>query len=176
MCSPMGKLMSWNVRGLNCLVKRLAILRTIKSLDAGIICLQETHPFTPSLTPWLFGTQFYSTYSRGISILLRQDVRFSCSHKIIDPGGRYVFILYNCWDIYTATVFIWGPQLLGELYGRFPNIPLLEIGDFNNFLNPIWDKLLAPVHTSSVREGHIPFACLLEELGQMDIWRFRNWH
>lgn len=66
------KVLSWNIRELNSPVKKLVILRTIKQMDAGIVCLQETHfspDSTPCLSPRLFVVQYHSTYltySRGV--------------------------------------------------------------------------------------------------------------
>ena len=89
---------SWNVRGLGTAAKRAAVLSMMERNGIELICLQETHltkNTTDSLQSKRSPIQYnavHSTYSRGVSILVRAGVRFSCRHTSIDENGRYVFL------------------------------------------------------------------------------------
>lgn len=48
---------------------------------------------TEQFTARVFGQQFYSTYSsfsRGVSILIPQGIPFSCTLSVVDKNGRYI--------------------------------------------------------------------------------------
>lgn len=65
-------------------------------------------------------------------------------------------------------------KCMASFIARFPDVPLLAVGEFNNYLDPAWDKLPAPTLSSSVIRGPTPFARLLGELGLMAVWRLRH--
>lgn len=138
--AKLTRLMSWNVRGLNNPVKRLAVLRTIKRLHADVICLQETHfslTSTPQYAQRPFCHQYhatYSVYSRGASVLVKRGVQFSPLEVKIDPDGRYVFLLCSLYGTkcVLAGLYIpppFSPSLLTNLANfipRYPGIPILK--------------------------------------------------
>lgn len=63
---------------------------------------------------------------------------------------------------------------LASFMACFPDVPLLAVDDFNNYLDPAWGKLPAPTNTSSPRGGPTPFGRLLDELRLTDVWRIRH--
>lgn len=48
------QILSWNIRVFNNPVKRLAVFRTVKQLNAAVVCLQETHLPQPYTLFFLF--------------------------------------------------------------------------------------------------------------------------
>lgn len=89
---------SWNVRGVKDKVKRQAILSMIDKGRVEILCLQETHLDKDSIKIMdhkKFQIQYHSThssFSRGVSILIKSGLAFSCSQSKVDIFGRYIFL------------------------------------------------------------------------------------
>lgn len=92
------KLLTWNVRGLRDRIKRTVIFSHLKDVCADIIVLVETHAEGRLLgalrRPWI-GWSFhapYSSYSRGVSLLIAKSVPFRTVEVTSDPQGRYIFV------------------------------------------------------------------------------------
>ena len=149
--------MSWNVRGLGSPVKRLAVTRTIKRLGADVVCLQETH-FSPTSTPQFVARQFChqyhatgSVYSRGVSILIKRDTQFSPLDVKTDPEGRFVFILCSLYGTKCILAGLYIPppysssllKVLADYVAKYPGVPAMVLGDFNNYLDYTKDKLIS---------------------------------
>lgn len=177
------KVLSWNIRGFGNPVKRVAALRHFKSAQADIVCLQETH-FPPEAIP-SFGSRIYSThihsthsaYARGVSVLIHRDVQFHCSQRVVEPEGKLIFLLCTISNLVCiiANIYIPPPysaetlRHLAKFMAQYPNIPLVAVGDFNNYLHHTWDKLPAPSTVNICNKGLTPFARLLSELGLTDV-------
>lgn len=88
---------SWNIRGMGDPIKRATVFSELESYGAGLIRLQETHMTKvskSSIRNKKFQAQFhsvYSSYSRGVSILVKKGVAFSCRDVRIDTLGCYFF-------------------------------------------------------------------------------------
>lgn len=148
-------ILSWNVQGLANTVKRLAVFQTVKRLKADIVCLQETN-FLPATPPCLttFRYQYhatYSTYARGVGILL-------CKHVLTDSNGCYVFILCELYGVscLIAGVYIPPPfsaevlKTLGNLYGSLSwHTTASGGGAYKNLLDSHWYKLFPTSQNSS---------------------------
>lgn len=155
-----------------CVFKRLICLPTLHQVFL-LKCLVPSFIQLTQLTP-----------HGGVSILIHQGTQFSCSQSIIDPEGRYVFLLCNIYGLSCtiAGVYIpppFSPEILKTLASFmvcFSSVPLLVVGDFNTFLDPLLDKLSASplVHSASGRPT--PFACLRVKLGLTDVWRDQPKH
>lgn len=99
------KMMYWNVRGLGDRTKRQAVKELIEFHNPAIVCLLETHMGNED--DIMFGTSryrhqyhaTYSTYSRGVSILISSSLRFACKY----PVGRYLMLLCTLND----NMFFW---------------------------------------------------------------------
>lgn len=98
MQAKMLKIGSWNVRGLGTPLKKMVVLSTMESCGVELICLQETHLTKNSLHQLKskkYHRQFHavhSFYSRGVSIMVKTGVNFSCRQFCIDELGRYIFL------------------------------------------------------------------------------------
>lgn len=90
---------SWNVNGVNNQIKRGRGLSHLKSLQADIMFLQETHLPNDAhdrlRCKWV--SQIYhskfSMKARGTAILIRRGVTFKHLSTIADKNGRYVMVL-----------------------------------------------------------------------------------
>ena len=89
---------SWNVNGVNEPVKRGKVLTHLKSLQADVIFLQETHLKNDSYTrlrcrgiQHIYHSNF-SVKARGTAILIRRGVPFKHLSTIADKDGRYVMV------------------------------------------------------------------------------------
>lgn len=91
-------IISWNVKGLGNLSKRMKILSVLKDDKADVVFLQETYlsdnEHTKLKTDWVGQVYFssYKSHSRGTCILLNRDVHFILGKLITDPNGRFVMI------------------------------------------------------------------------------------
>lgn len=138
--------LSWNVRGLGSGVKRPAVPHVAKCLQASILCLQETHMYKEQSVQFLarmFSQQFHSAYSsflRGVSILIPQGTLFTCSLSVLDGNERYIFLSCNLegLECILANVYIPPPfsaevlNILAGFLAHHPNVPAIIVGDFNN--------------------------------------------
>lgn len=93
---------SWNIRGMSEPIKKATVFSELESCATELICLQETH--LTDKTKLLirnkeFQTQYhsvYSSYSRGVSILVRRGLMLSCRDVSIDRLGCFIsFVLFN---------------------------------------------------------------------------------
>lgn len=107
--------MSWNVQGLNSRIKRSLVFTYIKKYNPHICILQETH-LTGSRTlalkkPWV-GSYYhstYSTYSRGVSILVHKSLPSTLLDLHLDPEGKYVVMHAMCDRIEMVVVGLYIP-------------------------------------------------------------------
>lgn len=79
--------------------------------------LQETHFKTnhiPRLTDSYFNEAHHATNnvskSKGVSILLSKDASFEITDKLVDPGGRFIFIKGLCGGVPTALANVYLPN------------------------------------------------------------------
>lgn len=78
--------------------KRATVFSVLETYGIELICLQETH-LTNDTKLLIWSNKFqaryhsvYSSYSRGVSVLVGRGVSFSCRDVRIDPLGCYVFL------------------------------------------------------------------------------------
>lgn len=92
------RFVSWNLKGVNQLVKINKVMAHLKQLRGDIFFLQETHLRSSQVLrlrrPWV-GDIFHSKFSvraRGAAILIHKSVPFELSGSIEDPNGRFVIV------------------------------------------------------------------------------------
>lgn len=108
------KITSWNVRGLNKLVKLKRVLDRIKLLKSQIIFLQESHltDTTKVKKRWpgqIFAAPFNSQ-ARGVIILIHKSIPFRLSHEVIDPACRYIILQRTILTTQITLVNVYGPN------------------------------------------------------------------
>lgn len=156
----------------------------LKRLNSSMVCLQETHLSPGQTSPFstkMFGTQFhsvFSSYSRGVSILVSTSVPFACSTSLVAPHGQYTFLFGTLDGLQCIIMNVYIPppfsvevvKLVANFLAHHPNIPALVVGDFNNYL----DKYSKRAQPHTMGKGQTPFAGLLLELGLRDVWRLQH--
>ena len=92
------KFCSWNIRGLQKPAKRGAVLSFLKKEDVSIALLQETHLEDKDLVRlqrnWVgqFFATSYSSFSRGVAILISISIAFKSLNCVKDSHGHYVIV------------------------------------------------------------------------------------
>lgn len=177
---------SWNVNGINEPVKRGKVLAHLKSLQADIIFLQETHLKHDSHSRlrcrWI--QQIYhsnfSIKARGTAILIRKGVPFKQLSTIVDRDGRYVILVGEIHSTPITLLNIYGPnnddpEFFRKVLNLIPDISSTKLiigGDFNFVLDTYLDR-------SSTLRMEPSKACNLvksysENMNLFDIWRISN--
>lgn len=142
-------IISWNVRGLNSKFKRALVLKFLQAQHPHIMFLQETHLLGNKILamkrPWIHKAihATYSSYARGVSILLHKSLPCSIETVITDPGGRYLVVIIEVYSRRLALVNVYiSPPFTGNILYEVleklaPHAPfqLLVAGDFNNIIN-----------------------------------------
>ena len=91
-------LSSLNVRGLGETFKRRSIFHWLRKFHAGISFLQETHSTTESEKIWRseWGANIIFSHgtsnSRGVAILLPNNLDYVIQKEINDSNGRYLIL------------------------------------------------------------------------------------
>lgn len=157
------------------------VFNYIKKYHPHICILQETHLIgsrTLALKkPWV-GSYYhstYSTYSRGVSVLIHKSLPFTLLDLHLDPEGKYVVLHAMCDRMELVLVGLYNlpPTSLAVLHkltpilAQYPTAAVLMAGDFNITPNPSMDKLGNDVATES------PLSRWADEYGFSDVWRWR---
>lgn len=177
--------LSWNVKGLNHPVKRKKVFSHLKQLRAKIIFLQETHirnSDTNRLLRWS-GQCFNSSFqakSRGVSILIDQDIQFEKHDVIPDNYGRYLIVSGKLYNMLVVMVNVYAPNVddtsfLNRLFSQLPDLNSYQLilgGDFNCWLDPLLDR--SSSNPSTVNRSANVINGFLNDFGVSDIWRFMH--
>ncbi len=92
------KVRSWNLKGVNNVIKRKKILNILKRDNIQIALLQETHlnnkEHQKLCRDWVGQIYYYSfsTKSCGVCILLHKNLPFTLITQDSDEEGRIIFI------------------------------------------------------------------------------------
>lgn len=179
------RLISWNVKGLNNIVKRNKVLAHLRLHKAEIAFLQETHLHNrnhPYLNQKWNGQFFHSSFqakARGVAILIDKNVPFTPNNIIADKNGRYIIVTGTLCKKNLILANFYAPNFDDITF--FLNISLLPDlnshslilgGDFNCCLDASLDrsssKLGAPSRSSKYLNN------FFSDNGLSDIWRFLN--
>lgn len=139
------KVISWNVRGLNTAVKRSLVFKFLQKHQPQICILQETHlqgTKTICLNKTWVGLHYhstFSTYARGVSILVHKTVPFRLLEVKTDKEGRYVILYANIYDKNVVLVGLYIPppangNVLHEIMQtvvQYDTTFVYLLGDFN---------------------------------------------
>lgn len=176
-------LCSWNIRGMGEPGEEAAIFLRAETYEAAILCLQETHLTKDSahqLRCREYKTQIHpvhTSYSRGTSILIRNDVAFFPIQSKIDERGRYAFLYCRIENV-LANVYIPPPFDTAILVGLVefmldkPGVPVVVAGDFSMVTDFGQDRF--PPSTQTKHTGNTRLTEFMMETGLRDIWRTRS--
>lgn len=175
---------SWNVNGINEPVKRGKA--HLKSLQADIIFLQETHLKNNSHARlrcrWI--QQIYHSNfpvkARGAAILIHRGVPFKQLSTIMDKEGRYVVVIGEIYSTPVTLLNIYGPnnddpEFFRKTLNLIPNISTTNLiigGDFNLVLDTYLDrsstKRVEPTKAGVLLKSYI------DNMNLVDVWRVSN--
>ena len=153
-------IISLNVRGLNEGKKRREIFRWLKRYHKGregVVFLQETHSQKNVEVSWEkdWGSKIFFAHgtnnARGVAILMPEKFNFDIKNKITDEQGRFISITLKIADERYTLVNIYAPtkdkvtdqiKLIQNLERSvdFTENKVIFGGDFNKYMNPLFDK------------------------------------
>lgn len=101
------KLLYRNTCGLNDKVKRSLLFKYLHYHKPHVLFLKETHLMGINISAlrkaWVkqgFHAT-YSTYARGVAIILNHSLSYLVEQVITDPGGRYIILILQMYDSIT---------------------------------------------------------------------------
>lgn len=179
-------ILSWNVRGLNDIVKRSKVFAHLNCLHADILFLQETHikhSCAHRLRCRWIGQMYHSTFSskaRGVSILIRKNIPFNHLSTKQDINGRYLIVTGTILEKHVTFVNLYAPNFddphfFRSLFNIIPEVDSTHLiigGDFNCILDPFMDRHSPsppkPSNSATVLNN------LIHSLNIFDIWRLHH--
>ena len=160
--------MSLNARGIRDLQKRKSIFTWIEKQKADITFLQETCSTPEILTDWKFqwrGEMIYShgsNHSRGVLVLINEQLQFELKNTVIDDNGRYILLEMTIQDSPFLLLNLYAPTKLNEQVAFFEEIlsiiqttsfdaecRIIMGGDFNVHLDAALDNSGGKIETKS---------------------------
>lgn len=180
------RIISLNTGGLNSVVKRSKIFSYIKSINADIMFIQETHlrnsDHQKLNRPWI-GQVFHSKFNlktRGVAILIRRNVHFTLHNVLSDINGRYVIACGTLYQKPVVLASVYAPNwddhsFMKRLLSSIPNLnsySLILGGDMNCVLDPALDRS-SPRVTPLSKSAQI-LSTFMDQYGYVDPWRFLN--
>ena len=173
-----------NVRGMGTQLKRQKVFEHLNKLQADIVLLQETHTSTTAhhtLTTSHFPHTFsacYNSRQRGVAILIRNKIQFSCNDTITDPEGRFIIIQISLKNIEFCIANVYGPNIddpsffhnFFSILSAHSDKTLIVGGDLNIVLNPQIDKV-SKTSNSNPGESADTVKQYMSDFGLCDVWR-----
>lgn len=180
---------SWNVRGLNNIIKRNKVFIHLDKLKTKIAYLQETHLLNKEHNRFKRGgfTQIYhsnfNARGRAVAILMHRDVSFEETSVIRDRDGRFIIVQGNLFNIPVVLANIYAPnwddmQFFKNLFSLLPCLDSHNIiigGDFNCVLDSSIDRSNPIQRTGQLsnKAAHC-INLFMQTYGVADPWRVKN--
>lgn len=177
------RMISLNTGGLNASVKRTKIMTHIKSLNADIMFIQETHLCDTDQRklnrPWI-GQIFHSKFNlktRGAAILIKRNVQFTSTSITSDPNGRFIIVSGVLYQKPVVLVSVYAPNwddhnFFKLLLSNIPNLNshlLVLGGDLNCVMDPKCDRSSSRPMTPS--KSAQTLSTFMDQFGYVDPWR-----
>lgn len=177
--------MSWNVKGLNNVVKKKKVMSFIKGKKIDVILIQETHLSLLESqrlgAGWVgyVGANGGTSRSRGVAILINRHLQFKCIKQSKDEEGRLLAILCDIQGskIIIANVYapnIDDPSFFGQLEKKLLDLgdhPIVLAGDFNEVMDTTLDRSSM---SDRVSKAHTALIEMSKACGLVDVWRLHN--
>ena len=183
-------LLSLNVRGIRTFEKRKAVFSWLVNSDADIFFLQETYSTRDIENIWRRqwkGEMFFShgsNHSRGVLILIRDNLDFKIHSTKVNSQGRYIFLEAYIHDSPYFLLNIYARNKCSEKFVFFKDVsdilkgatveqdhPFKVGGDFNIILGHVLDGQGA---NSKRKDSGKIVEDMPAELDLVDLWRIRN--
>lgn len=175
---------SYNIRGVNNLIKTKKILGQLKGLQCSVALIQETHlSQTEHLRlkrEWVdqvYGASCGSKKKRGVAILFHKSVYYSNEKIFQDDEGRYVMVIGTIGGKKITILNVYAPNedcpffflKIATLLADKSEGIIIVGGDFICTLNSKLDRLPAIRKPRSKMSKGLSY--MMKELGLVDIWR-----
>ena len=148
------KVLSVHSQGLRGKDKRNDVINYLNNLQAGIICLQDTHWIDSDLLSiaQIWNGDCYingnKTNPRGVAILMKSNFEYTVVSTFSDDLGNLIWVNLALGEFSLKLIYIYGPNIdcpgfyikLKELIPTCEQDYLLICGDFNLALDPSLDK------------------------------------
>lgn len=177
------KVISFNVNGLLNPIKRSKILSKMKTEQAHVVYLQETHLTDKEhlkLKRKGFTNLSFSSYKsghrRGVAILISSKLNFEKTFEMGDKEGSFILVRGKIEGNPITLLNVYAPPGSDiSFFRKIINIMVTETegllicgGDLNIHLNPKLDSSSRKTHTQSLYKK---VNTLFEEVGLIDVWR-----
>ena len=186
------RFISLNVKGISNFKKRRTIFTWCRKRNADITFLQETHSTLQTMLQWKneWGAKLITSHgssnSRGVAIMIKNNLDCTIHHTFLDPMGRYIILKADIEDTAYLLINVYALNKDKDLIEFFKLLlntlkkenldseeNIVMGGDFNCPLNPAIDKKGGTLNErksviSCIRD------CLQNELDLVDIWRIKN--
>ena len=176
--------LSYNVKGLNSVSKRLKVLAEIEQYRADIVFIQESHLsvasnvklYSPFYPTWYYGDSI-SKRARGVAIGFARGTGFTLEERLTDPEGRFLFLKGKFGNTVYTLANIYAPnanpmQYLSKILGKLKNFAegyTILMGDLNFAMNPREDSTARAKETKNVQRHKIKLKIHDSQL--VDVWR-----
>ena len=177
------KFSTFNCRGLQDGFKRKAVFDYFHKRGDDIIFLQETHSHGLNENFWRsqWGSHcwfsHFSTNSRGVGILIKQNHKVIINSLDRDPAGRFIILDIIIDGFHIILVNIYGPNednpdFYFDTFSKLDHLDssrLVLAGDLNVALGPLDYRGSRPTHGNE--NSRKALISLIDEFNLIDVWR-----
>lgn len=177
------KIISYNVRGLHCPIKKKKILNQLRQMNCQIAFLQETHLSDvehEKLKSWADKVYYSSHRSgrrKGVSILIHRQINFTKTLMHKDTEGRYILVNGVIDGVEVSLINVYAPNedepgFIKTLFNtilQYSTGLLLLGGDFNCVMSQLMDR--QPPSKAPLPRMSKMLKYQITEAGLVDIWR-----
>lgn len=182
------KLITWNTCGIRDTAdvqqKKEKICQFLNEQQASVAFLQETHiginniQHVKDIPGWKVFYSVHHPRSKGVAILIKNDLHFENIKHEKDPTGSYIVLICKLYSKCFTLVNVYNHakehkvlQRLSEYLYQTAKGVLIVAGDFNTVLNPDLDREYPTGHTEPLRPYLEEF---ISSLMLVDIWGQNN--
>ncbi len=182
------KLITWNTCGIKDTTdvpdKTTKILQRLNELQASVAFLQETHigindvSHLDIIRAWKPYFSVHHPRSKGVAILIKNDLPFEHIKLDIEPTGSYIVLICKLFGKCFTLVNVYNHakehkvlQCLSEYLCQTAKGVLIVAGDFNTVLNTDLDREYPTGHAEPLRPYLEEF---ISSLMLVDVWGLQN--
>lgn len=176
---------TYNVNGMNDVIKRRKIFTALKYANVDVALLQETHATDKTVQLWQseWGGRIYAsngdTNVKGVMILCKRNLQYEVVRVETDQEGRIIVMELIFMKVVLLLVNVYAPnqdnpQFFTKVYdiiSAFDNCNIIWGGDFNLVFNPQKDRYQSG-HNNPKALSILKL--IMDELELVDVWRVRN--
>lgn len=179
------RIISWNVNGLQNPIKLKKCLTYIKSQQAQLAFIQETHLLDSEVSrlkrDWV-GQVFHSSYANkkhGVAILVHKKLNLTVSKEHKDSDGRVICLEAVINGVKVNLCNIYGPNqedadffhYINKMIGDISTSKSIIAGDYNQVVDGVLDKT---TYSGVKPKDRMAIELMMKDLNLVDIWRVIN--